>query len=58
MEPEPHFGRICMQAEASLYLTVVMIPLHVIIGAVGIMAVVKDKKANAMAEMKASPALT
>jgi hypothetical protein len=57
MESEPHFGRICKQAEASQYLTVVMIPLHVIIGVIGIMAVVKDKKTNAMAEMKGSPAL-
>lgn len=58
MDSEPHFGRICKQAKASLYLTIVMIPLHVIIGVVGIMTVVKEKKSATMAERKGSPALS
>jgi hypothetical protein len=35
-----------------------MIPLHVIIGVVGIMTVVKEKKSATMAERKGSPALS
>jgi cytosine/uracil/thiamine/allantoin permease len=58
MTSEPDFHRICKQAEAGLYLTVMMIPLFALIGAVGIMAIVQDKKVNLMAARKGSPALS
>ncbi|OBT85027.1 hypothetical protein VE02_04962 [Pseudogymnoascus sp. 03VT05] len=58
MTSEPDFHRICKQAEAGLYLTIMMIPLFALIGAVGIMAVVQDKKVNLMAARKESPALS
>lgn len=58
MTSEPDFHRICKQAEAGLYLTIIMIPLFALIGAVGIMAVVHDKKVSLMAARKGSPALS
>jgi hypothetical protein len=58
MSSEPDFHRICKQAEAGLYLTVMMIPLFALIGGVGIMAVVQDKKVSAFAARKGSPALS
>ncbi|KFZ02333.1 hypothetical protein V500_00329 [Pseudogymnoascus sp. VKM F-4518 (FW-2643)] len=58
MASEPDFHRICKQAEAGLYLTIMMIPLFALIGAVGIMAVVHDKKVSLMAARKGSPALS
>ncbi|KFY00546.1 hypothetical protein V490_01306 [Pseudogymnoascus sp. VKM F-3557] len=58
MSSEPDFHRICKQAEAGLYLTVMMIPLFALIGGVGIMAVLQDKKVSAFAARKGSPALS
>jgi hypothetical protein len=58
MTIEPDFNRICKQAEAGLYLTVMMIPLFALIGVVGIMAVVHDKKVGMINAMKGSPALS
>lgn len=39
-------------------MTVMMIPLFALIGGVGIMAVVQDKKVSAFAARKGSPALS
>lgn len=58
MTSEPNFHRMCRQAEAGLYLTVIMIPLFAIIGIVGIMAVVQDKKVTMIHARKGSPALS
>jgi hypothetical protein len=43
---EPDFHKMCRLAESSLYLTVAVVPLAVVVGGLGIMAVVKDRAAG------------
>jgi hypothetical protein len=56
-DAEPHWGKICKQSQAALYLDVVMIPLQIIIGALAIMSAIKDKR-RTLTERKGSPALS
>lgn len=59
MDDEPHFDKVCKETQAALYLTIIMIPLEVIVLALGGLGFLNEKKArNAMADRKSSPTLS
>jgi len=58
MDSEPHFGKLCDESQASLYMTIVMIPLEVMILGLGAMTIFAERKAAAMHHGKNSPAMS
>jgi hypothetical protein len=57
MTQQPHFGILCKESKAALYMTVAMIPLQVIILALAGWTYINEKSTAAVAR-KGSPAMS
>src|SRR5579871_1469348 len=56
MTTSPHWGVLCKESEAALYMSIAMIPLQLIIFGLAGYSYVADKKAPFAVERKGSPA--
>jgi hypothetical protein len=58
MDTKPHWGRLCKEHKAALYLTVMLIPLELLIAATAALGAVTEKKRLIIHERKGSPAMS
>jgi hypothetical protein len=60
MSIQPHFGTLCRQSEASLYLSVILVPVELLILTVAGVQMVLERKASAFnpSHKPGSPALS
>jgi hypothetical protein len=58
MTTSPHWGVLCRESEAALYMSIAMIPLQLIIVGLAGYSYLADKKAQIIVERKGSPAMS
>jgi hypothetical protein len=58
MSSAPHWGALCKESKAALYLTIVIIPLEVLILGFSLWVSSAERKQLVIRERKGSPALS
>lgn len=58
MTSAPHWGALCKESKAALYLTVMIIPLEVLVMATSVWVSSAEKKQLIARERKGSPAMS
>ncbi len=58
MDTKPHWGTLCKEHKAALYLTVVLIPLELLVAGTVAWGAVTEKKQLIDHERKGSPAMS
>jgi len=58
MSSAPHWGALCKESKAALYLTIVIIPLEVLILGLSLWVSSAERKQLVIRERKGSPALS
>jgi len=56
MDTKPHWGTLCKESKASLYLTVMLIPLEILVLGAAFFTIVAKRKQVVVHERKGSPA--
>jgi hypothetical protein len=58
MDTKPHWGTLCKESKAALYLTVMLIPLEVLVLTAAAWGAFAEKKQLVVHERKGSPAMS